>query len=341
MFANIGLTYPILVITSTTKRSFEALGGIVSKSGDTIKRLLTPADKNFDLLGKIATKFFAGKKELVLAIDDTLIKKTHSRLMQGSGQFFDTVIGRKIMAFKLLCLVVTDGDYTFPLFASFLFSKELMTEPGLSKEDLVKNMILSAMKLFHNIKLIVAADGAFATKSFLKWCIENNIAVEMRMHANRKIEYKGKNIALRDIKNLKPKGRQMARTIKAVWHGMNLYITAQRRIDKHGEETIVFQVATYDAKPAVHVKNYKKRWPIEKMNRTTKQYLGLQECFSRKIDIQMNHISSVLLAYSLAQLERKYQGLDTPEKAIRELKRKNVDTLTSHFDRLSQIFGLD
>src|ERR1700722_4970489 len=32
------------------------------------------------------------------------------------------------------------------------------------------------------------------------------------------------------------------------------------------------------------------RWGIEKMHRTTKQSMGLQECFSTKIDTQFNHI---------------------------------------------------
>jgi len=51
----------------------------------------------------------------------------------------------------------------------------------------------------------------------------------------------------------------MARTIQVVWHDIPLFITAQRRIDKHGEESIVYQASTYEAKPSEHVGNYKNR----------------------------------------------------------------------------------
>lgn len=54
-----------------------------------------------------------------------------------------------------------------------------------------------------------------------------------------------------------------------------LDITAVRRIDKHGEESIVYQASTYREKPSEHIKNYKYRWPVEVFIRTTKQNIGL------------------------------------------------------------------
>ena len=43
-------------------------------------------------------------------------------------------------------------------------------------------------------------------------------------------------------------------------------------------------MATYKALPREHVTNYKKRWKVEELNRTTKQEIGLQECVSRSIE---------------------------------------------------------
>ena len=114
----------------------------------------------------------------------------------------------------------------------------------------------------------------------------------------------------------------MARTIEVVWQGLSLYITAVKRIDKHGVKTIVYQAATYKTTPNNHGKNYNRRWGIEKLFRTTKQSLGLQECFSRKIGTQYNHICAVLLAYSIAQLEMKKKHLKNPEEAIKRLKKQ-------------------
>ena len=339
MFENINLEYSILIIKSIGKKSFQILGDCAQKSRSTISRLLPSSESNFATMQKIAQNFFKDKKELALAIDDTLVKKIYSRFMHGSGYFYDTKIGKSIMAYRLLCSAITDGNYIFPLQCLYLFSSEFKIEAAKSKADIVKQIIMLAIKLFPNKTIIVVADGAFATTEILKWCIINKISAEMRMHKNRKVFYKGQFFVISKIYNLIPRGRIMARTIQIVWHDLPLYITAQKRIDKHGDETIVYQVSTYKAKPSKHVANYKKRWPIEKIFRTTKQHLGLQECFSTKMHVQLNHVSAVLLAYSFLNLEQKTNHFSTPEEALRFLKSKKLPILKSRINRSGQIFG--
>lgn len=333
------ICYPLLLIMSIGKKSFTNLGQVIQKSGDTIRRLLNPVEIIFNLLDNIAAKLFRNRKEVVLSIDDTLLKKIFSCFIEGTDKFFDTKIGRKIMSYKLLVVGMTDGKYTIPLRFAFVPSKDMMEKAAEFKEELVKKFILEVQQVFPDKIIFVAADGAFATKSLLKWALDNSIKMEVRMHSNRVIEYKGERVQIRKIKNLVPKGRHMARTIKAVWYGMRLDITAHRRIDKHGEETIVYQAATYEAPPAKHVAVYAMRWPIEKLFRTVKQHLGIQECFSTKLDTQSKHVASVLLAYAFAQLEMKRRKLDTPEDAIRSLRQENFNDLKMRFDALDEIFG--
>lgn len=339
MFTNTILEYPLLTILSIGKRSFESLGKIIGRSGDTIKRRLQPAEESFRLMHKIADEVFRDKKKLVVAIDDTLVRKFFSRFMRGAGLFYDTKICRLIMAYRLLVIVVSDGKYTIPFRCTFLFAKELVTRAIESKNELVKRLFLTAEKLLPNKIIIFLADGAFASVELLGWAIQTKRSLQVRMHSNRVVEYQDKKIAIRDIKTLRPKGHQMARTITILWHGLRLYITAQRRIDKNGKETVVYQAATYKTKPSSHVKDYKKRWGIEKLFRTTKQYLGLQECFSTDIDTQLNHMAAVLLAYSIVQWDMKKRKYAKPEEAIRVLKTKKVDLLQQRFSRLDQIFG--
>ena len=62
--------------------------------------------------------------------------------------------------------------------------------------------------------------------------------------------------------------------------------------------------------------------------------MGLQECFSTKISTQFNHISAVLLAYAIAQLEMKKGGFKNPESAIRALKKKNSSSLNRYKNAL-------
>lgn len=131
----------------------------------------------------------------------------------------------------------------------------------------------------------------------------------------------------------------MARTINATWYGMSLFFTAERRIDKNGEESIVFLVATYKTKPSDRVNNYKKRWPIEKVIRTCKQHPGLQECFSTVLETQQDHIAAVLLAYTLIQLSMKKHGFKTPEEVMRAANFKNYQAALECFSSLDQIFA--
>ena len=341
---NTALSYPLLILLSIGKKSFENLGIFINRSGDTISRLLNPASVSFCCMQEISREVFRDKKRLFFIIDDTLIKKMYSRFMQGSGWFFDTKIGRRIMAYRLIFGVLSDGKFVIPIESAYLFSKELIDEmekKPLTKEEITQAMIMLVQRLFPKTKIIVLADGLYATKNFLTWCINNAIAAEMRMHSNRVVIYKGKKITLKkllDEKGIRPKGRQMARTISALWHGLNLQITVVRRLDKHGDESVVFQVATYKALPREHLANYAKRWPIESVIRTCKQYLGLQDCFSRSLEVQQNHVASVLFAYALAQLEMKHYKLKTPEAAIRQLKMKNIDVLKQKFTDLYNVF---
>lgn len=323
------------------------MGPVIQRGGDTVKRLLQPAEESFAQLEYIAKFMFSWQRTLYFSIDDTLLKKIYSRLMQGTGPFFDTKTGRCITAFRLCIGLISDGRYAIPIACSYLFAKEILDAIGNhnfpSKNDIAKIFVKTAQRLFPNTKLIAVADGLYATVEFISWCKESHINMEVRMHSNRIVEYKGKKIKLKDLAHklgIKPKGRQMVRTITAIWHKLELEISIVRRIDKHGKTTIVFQAATYKALPREHRTAYKNRWPIEKMIRTSKQNLGLQECYSTKLLIQHNHVAAVFLAYALAQLEMKKRKLKTPEAAIRRLKKESSTSLTNRFCRLDQIFGV-
>lgn len=315
--------YPLLtILTNVGKKSFENMGRFVRKSGDTIGRILRPGQESLDASRKIAQQIFANKKELFVAIDETTVKKIHARVIEGTSWFFDTKIGRSINAYRLLVGAVSDGKFTVPISTAFTFGSDFYENPRETKIITVQHFVVTALSLFPDKKFTAVLDGAFASVSYLKWAIENGIRTEVRMHSNRVVTYKGERLKLREIKWLRPKGRQMARTIQVSWQGLTLYITAAKRIDRHGNETVVFQAATYLAKPSKHAEAYKFRWNIEKLFRTTKQSLGLQECFSRKAGTQFNHICAVFLAYSMAQLEMKKNGFKNPETALRAFEKK-------------------
>lgn len=322
------LTYPLLLILSTGKKSCTNIGRLIKKGSHWVASILQPAEKSFDVLHKLCQSIFSEKKKLYLIIDDTLIKKIFALNMQGTGMFYDTKIGRSINAFRLVIAMISDGRNAIPITCSYLFSKELVdlcTEKFTSKEEIVKSFVDLAYKLFPSAEIVTVADGLYASVKFLKWSIENKKPAEVRMRSNCVVTRNGVKNKLSELINhpcLRLTGRRTARTFSAVWHDLSLEITMVKRIDKHGVESIVFQAATYKAEPRQHVKAYKIRWNVEKHIRTGKQYLGLGDCFSTSLEIQYNHTAAVLLAYAIAQIEMKKQRLKKVEDSIRALKEK-------------------
>ena len=316
------LNYVKILILSISLKNFTAMGRFSNASADTIERRLPEANSSFQEMLKIALEFFKKSRELFLVIDDTFMHKKYSKLIEGTDDHFDSKIYQMIRSFKLMTFGVTDGKHILPLSCDFLFGKFLPEGQIPSKLEIIQKTILHVRKSFHDKKIIVVADGAFPSVEMLSWCLKNNISAEFRIHNNRKVTFQNTHQLVKNIETLKPKGKQKSRTIKVVWHGLELYLTAQKRVDKKGKESIVYQVSTYFAKPSKHVKTYKKRWPIEKMFRTIKQHLGLQECQSRKMETQLNHAAAVLLAYSHVIIQQKKKKLKTPEEALRAAKLK-------------------
>jgi len=304
-------------------KNFTAMSKFNRVSADTMQRKLQSEDLSRKEMLNISQSFFKKNSVLYLVCDETFSHHKYSKLIEGTDDHFDSKIYQEIRSHKILTFGITDGKHFLPIASYFLFGKMLSKKQNPSRDEIVQNVVMKTKKDFPTKNIILVADGAFGKIKMLRWCMQNKVDAEFRMTKSYKVTFKNKFEKIQDIEDLQPKGRQAARTIQAIWHDMNLYITAQKRIDKKGNKTVVYQVSTYLAKPSQHVKIYKKRWTIEKMFRTAKQYLGLQECQSTKDQTQLNHIASVLLAYSHVIVEQKRRGLKSAEEAIKALKLQN------------------
>ena len=337
MFANTNQEYPLLLLKSTGIKNLTTLATVAGKSDKTICRSLLSLDSIFPMLVKIGKKMFWNKKELFLIIDDSLIKKIYSRFLQGAGGHFDQKTGRRVMSFKIQLACISDGKNIIPLTVSYLFTADNPHDFAPTKLEIFKATVLYAQHQFPDINIKVLADGLFSTTEILQWCLANKIAAEMRIHSNRSVEYKNQIVTLKKLDTLQPKGRYKARTILVKWHKLLLYVTAERRQDKHGNESIVYLVSTFKAKPSKHVFTYKIRWLIEKTFRTVKQHLGLQHCASRSLRTQFQHVSAVFLAFAFAQVAQKKYKFKTSEDSIRWLKSLNPEEGKAWIASLDQI----
>lgn len=311
------LDYSKLLLTPFCVKNFSCLGRECRKSGDWVARLLDQV--TLDNLEQVEVARLLSKNcsTVFYITDDTLLSKIYAEKIEGTWQIYSTVEGKCINGYRLLVGAIVCNGRIIPIHHNILLPKELCDDPSLDKTELVKKNVQDVIELFPDKRIIVVADGAFATIEMLRWCIENTIAIEMRMHSNRKVLFNGELVTLKKIKKIIPKGRQMGRTVKIEWYDLGLYVTAHRRINKHQVETVVYQVSTFKAKPGKHIKIYKQRWKIENLFRTLKQSLGLQDCQSTSFEKQHKHIKSTLVSYARLQLRAHINGYKTPEAALR------------------------
>jgi hypothetical protein len=200
LYASTTLIYPALIILSRSKRSFEYMGLLIGRSGDTVKRLLHPAGYSFEVSRNICKSILLKEKIVYVGIDDTLLKKIYSKFMQGAGMFFDTKIGRRIMAYRLAICMITNGKIAIPIDCAYMFSKEVLDEieeKFPSKDEIAKSFVNAARKLFADAKIVIVVDGLYSTVGFIQWCRSENLRLEARMHNNRVVEYKNQRIRVK------------------------------------------------------------------------------------------------------------------------------------------------
>jgi len=265
MFANTNLVYPATVILSNNKKNFTAMASVRKVSGDTISRSLQPADASFQEMEILAQQQLKNEHQIFLLIDDTKLPKDDSKEIDGTDRHYDQKLRKKITAISMICFSVSDGEHNYPLGFEYLYGdfgrEELKKskEKFITKQEIIQANIVRVQRLFSGKRIIILADGAFASIDLLMWLVNHNIDFEMRMHSNRCIMYNGHKSPIKNMKALTLRGRQMAKTIYASWHDIKLYITACKRINKNGKVTVIYLVSSIKDEPINHANLYKKR----------------------------------------------------------------------------------
>lgn len=333
------LSYSHSLILSSAKKTCEALGRHNGQSGDKMLRIIKTAGIDIEKLIFVAHKLFRGKR-IYLVIDDTLLSKEFSSIIEGTSDNFDSSTRSTYRSLCSVVLMLTDGKSAIPITHEFWTSKEFLNDGTYAtKIEIAKKLIKRVLDLT-KIDLVIM-DGLYASSELIEWMISLDIYFEMRFHANRKILPEGEKAEFK-IKEyfdyIRPR-KMRYHTIKGTWKGLSLYFTAVKRTTKKGTIIIIYQVSNYKTKPKNHARIYGFRWNIEKFFRTGKQSLGLNDCQSRSKRAQHNHITHVFLAYSILQLLCREKKLKTPEAASRYLKSKENSSIQFLESFTAQHFG--
>jgi hypothetical protein len=103
------LIYPLALLVSTVKRkTCEAIALATGKSGDALLRLLNEGLTVMEDLVAIAKKLFIGKF-LYLIIDDTIISKIHSKIIEGTSDNYDSSSRNSYRSLCSITAMISDG----------------------------------------------------------------------------------------------------------------------------------------------------------------------------------------------------------------------------------------
>lgn len=328
------------LILCAKKKSCTQMAKELDQSHDSLNRALSAEELLFCIPQALKSLIhrLSVKKKGWLIIDDTLISKLYAKYIEGVDDHFDSSIKRCIRGFSAVVIAWTNGKTTIPLDFEFWFNKEIVTpEQYLTKIQIAQILI---KKMIGSIEFKgVILDGLYASNDMIKFLNSVGIRFEMRMHSNRIIVLEdGTKMALKKLPLLWMRRNQKSKTIRGFWRGIELYFTAESRVDKNGEKSVVFIVSNWEAQSSEHVRIYGMRWAIEMLFRTGKQSLGLQHCTARSLEKQKLHIYYVLYSYAFLQSKIDKKRLSNVESVINYFQDSNLSRFIGELLAFNQNF---
>lgn len=261
-------------------------------SHDKLTRFLSKADTNQEI------DINSLPPNGTLIYDDTSISKLFAKNIEGVRYVWCSSLGKAIKGYTLIKIIYIYGNQIYNL-ADIIWQKEMGTKNEVIREKLIE---------FHSKglkpKIVLFDCGYMACKSvnlinslgwkYLTICKSNKIFEKQQIQTHK--FFGGK--------SLYGKARGIYHQVQIVKH-YNRYVMTNLNcnIKSHSGWNI-----------------YRKRWVIETIFRDLKTNLHLQECSSRSLKAQINHIQACMDAFLF--LKNKY-----PDKSIETARQdylKNV-----------------
>ncbi|KKQ32641.1 MAG: hypothetical protein US49_C0006G0092 [candidate division TM6 bacterium GW2011_GWF2_37_49] len=137
----------------------------------------------------------------------------------------------------------------------------------------------------------VSLDGTFPTPNMFVFFQKTKHKFITRIPSSRCVVTRGgKRLQLKHVPALKLLRNEREKTIKAKLYGKTYFFTAYKRKKRFGGWETVFLVSNMKLLAKQQVEEYNLRWPQEKINRTSKQKLGMHQCQMLALSKQKAHI---------------------------------------------------
>ena len=262
-------------------------------------------------------------------VDDSLFERTSCKKTELGSRVFDHVSMRYTKGYRLISVVLTDGNTFVPINSALLASSKKEYILGVEKKydgcslaghrrklaqmkgtDAMLELIKTAQATGHQADYVLF-DSWFPNPAQLLAVKNLGLdAIAMIKKSSRiRYEYNGKQLSIKKIYGINKKRRGRSKYLLSVdvMVGKEEKIPARIvcvRNKKNKKDWISFICTNMELSPEEIIWIYGKRWQIEVFFKTCKSYLNLiGECNSLSYDALTAHVAIVFARYLMIALE--------------------------------------
>lgn len=252
---------------------------------DALQRMLSGINLTSGIMSRFFIAWISSHRKTPgwLILDDTVLVKIYSKLIECAGYAWSSSKKRSVMGIHIVAIYWSDGKIKIPVGFRIWFPREKTTNYR-SKVDLAIDL-LTRHHEFCKTCSYIAFDSWYCSKQMLRLCRTIGLHCCTRLKRSRMVVFKGRKIAVSALP-----GRRCE-----VWlPGYGTVLVYRDYSDKDSP----YLMSTDTLLTVGEVKaRYKSRWLIEESFRFMKENLGLEKCQCRKKTTVRNHVSLVFLAH--------------------------------------------
>jgi len=297
--------YILSLLLTRTKKNCASMSYELGISYYSIYRFFNYQEFNKDAFEQhqIALVYLHATKDNpgVLVTDCSQIVKLYAKKLKCLGYDRNGAMKLVVKGLSYVTCAWTNGKVIIPLDFEFWTRKKDLPEGRIYKKktkisiDLIdkwKNKLPFAY---------IPLDGDYGNEYCFRYFKKSNLKYSVRIPKSRIVTINSKQAKLKD--QFKLKRNEKYKMAKGFYKGLEMYFIAHKRKGPKGKSQIVFIASNLEGLTAKqHVKAYDLRWPIEKMFRTLKQSLGIQDCQSTLDEKQRMHIFATFAAFTKLEI---------------------------------------
>ena len=221
-----------------------------------------------------------------IIIDDTTINKEFAKVIEGCSWVWSSAKEKVVFGYGLVVICWSDGETVIPI-AWKLYDPE----SGKTRIDLAVELLTIVRKWLRHKPEYVLFDAYYSADKVLRRCRAYGWTYLGRVKKNRLLN----GVQAKRV-HTHPRWSEVGK----------LSCGIRARIVRDCKR--YFITNDFDASRTEVVRLYGDRWPIEEVFRVLHSTLGLDECESRSLTAQTNHIALCMLAYHVLENEKTRTG---------------------------------